>query len=80
MATLREVLHVGRTVVSPIRTGASPMFQPPKETTSKKHRGGYIQQTKDFQKIRKPTLVTGKRIGGALRAEFARQQKRRDSR
>ena len=56
------------------------MFQPPKETTSKKHRGGYIQETKNFQKIRKPTQVTGKRIGGALRAEFARQQKRRDSR
>lgn len=51
-----------------------------KETTSKKHRGGSIQPTKAFPKIRKSTQVASKRIGGALRAEFARQQKRRDSR
>lgn len=30
--------------------------------------------------VSKATKVTGKRIGGALRAEQARQQKRRDSR
>ncbi|NMO14302.1 hypothetical protein HPC49_13675 [Pyxidicoccus fallax] len=30
--------------------------------------------------VPKMTLVAGKRIGGALRAEQARQQKRRDSR
>ena len=30
--------------------------------------------------VSKATKVTGKRIGGALRAEYARQQKRRDTR
>ncbi|MFP2924575.1 hypothetical protein ACLESO_05040 [Pyxidicoccus sp. 3LG] len=30
--------------------------------------------------VSKMTLVAGRRIGGALRAEQARQQKRRDSR
>ncbi|MFL5351518.1 hypothetical protein [Archangium sp.] len=30
--------------------------------------------------VSKMTQVSGKRIGGALRAEYARQQKRRDTR
>lgn len=51
-----------------------------KGIVSKKHRGGLIQQSRTFQKISKSTQVTGRRIGGALRSEFARQQKRRDSR
>nr|WP_128799267.1 hypothetical protein [Corallococcus coralloides] len=64
----------------PDRYSRSPRLDCKNASPHHRLRGGYIQQTKGFQKIRKPTLVTGKRIGGALRAEFARQQKRRDSR
>jgi len=51
-----------------------------KDVVSKKQRGGLIQQQRAFPKISKATQVSGKRIGGAMRSEFARQQKRRDSR
>ena len=39
-----------------------------------------IQPRKLGNPVSKTTQVAGKRIGGALRAENARQQKRRDTR
>ncbi len=42
--------------------------------------GGAIKPRKLGNPVSKMTLVAGKRIGGALRAEYARQQKRRDTR
>lgn len=38
------------------------------------------KQNANGQAVSKATQATGKRIGGALRAEFARLQKRKDSR
>jgi hypothetical protein len=42
--------------------------------------GGSIKPRKLGNPVSKMTLVAGKRIGGALRSEYARQQKRRDTR
>lgn len=46
----------------------------------KKGKGVPIQPRKGAAKIGKATKVAGRRAGGALRSEQARQQKRRDSR
>lgn len=43
-------------------------------------KGGSIKPRKLGNPVSKMTLVAGKRIGGALRSEYARQQKRRDTR
>lgn len=42
--------------------------------------GGSIKPRKLGNPVSKMTQVAGKRIGGALRSENARQQKRRDTR
>jgi|GEM_PF-1271557 len=42
--------------------------------------GGSIKPRKLGNPVSKMTKVSGKRIGGALRSEYARQQKRRDTR
>jgi hypothetical protein len=42
--------------------------------------GGSIKPRKLGNPVSKMTQVAGKRIGGALRSEYARQQKRRDTR
>lgn len=42
--------------------------------------GSSIKPRKLGNPVSKMTQVAGKRIGGALRSEYARQQKRRDTR
>jgi hypothetical protein len=61
--------------------------QPARTDTMNKKPSGKTQQNKRPAKpkkmgnpVSKVTKVAGKRIGGALRAEQARQQKRRDTR
>lgn len=54
--------------------GRNPFLDPAGWSEPKKRK-----QQVEGQPVSKATKMIGKRIGGALRAEFARAQKRRDS-